>query len=78
MRPAIREQIWGHTHPDIANSLNSFAKLYEKQKKYAKANLLYQRALAIAEQALGPEHPNTQTVRGNYEDLLKKMGGEKD
>jgi len=32
---------------------------------YASARPLYERALAITEQALGPEHPNTRTVRTN-------------
>ena len=34
-------------------------------------------ALAIQEQALGPEHPNTQTVRKNYAVLLKTMERDK-
>ena len=51
--------------------------LYVNQGEYAKAEPLLQRALAIREQALGPEHPNTKTVRKNYEYLLKKMGREK-
>jgi hypothetical protein len=33
---------------------------------YGEAEPLYQRALAICEQALGPAHPSTATVRANY------------
>ena len=47
-------------------SLNNLAVLYDAQGQYAKAEPLYQRALAIAEKALGPEHPNVATFRTNY------------
>jgi hypothetical protein len=43
---------------------------------------LYERALAIWEQALGPAHPNTVTVLRNYERRVgyyrRKRGGEGD
>ncbi len=32
------------------------------------------RVLAICEQSLGPQHPNTQLVRRNYADLLRATG----
>ena len=32
--------------------------LYYEKSKYVEAEPLYQRALAIREQALGPRHPN--------------------
>jgi Tetratricopeptide repeat len=38
------------------------------------AEPLYQRALAIREKALGPEHPNVATCLENYASLLRKMG----
>jgi hypothetical protein len=34
---------------------------------------LYQRALAIREQALGPNHPNTKAGHENYANLLESM-----
>jgi hypothetical protein len=37
---------------------------------------LYQRALRIREQTLGPDHPLTREVVRNYADLLRKMGRE--
>ncbi|MCA1994544.1 MAG: CHAT domain-containing protein, partial [Coleofasciculus sp. S288] len=39
-------------------SLNNLALLYEAQGNYAQAEPLYQRALAIFEKVLGPEHPD--------------------
>ncbi len=38
-------------------TLNSLAKLYREQGKYAEAEALSQHSLAIQEQALGPDNP---------------------
>ena len=43
-------------HPDVAQTLNNLAGLYHSQGQYAKAEPLYERALAIYEEALGPDH----------------------
>ena len=45
-------------YPDVATGLNNLAMLYESQGKYAEAEPLYKRALAIYEKALGPDHPS--------------------
>ena len=45
-----------------ATGLNNLVMLYHAQGKYAEAEPLYRRALAIWEKALGPEHPNVATV----------------
>ncbi len=44
------------------------------QGKYADAEPLYKRALAIWEKALGPEHPHVATSLENYAALLRKTG----
>ncbi len=44
---------WIPEHPDVAQSLNNLAELYRVQGRYAEAEPLYQRALAIREKALG-------------------------
>ena len=61
----------GPDHPDTASSLNNLALLYQDQGKYAEAEPLYQRALAICEQQLGASHPSTRIVRQNYTSLLQ-------
>ena len=43
----------GPEHPDVAQSLNNLAVLYHTQSKYAEAEPLYERSLAIKEKALG-------------------------
>ena len=42
-------------------SLNNLAALYQAQGRYAEAEPLYKRALAIDEKALGPDHPDVAT-----------------
>ncbi len=58
----------------MANSLNNLAELYREQGKYAQAEPLYQRALAIVEKALGPDRPDVAQALENYADLLSRMG----
>ena len=58
--------------PRLATTLNNLVGLYLKQGKYEEAEPLYQRALAIDEKALGPEYPDTASIRENYADLLRK------
>ncbi len=58
----------------MAMSLNSLARLYGDQGKYAEAEPLVKRALAIQEKALGPQHPNVAQGLENYAALLRKTG----
>ena len=60
----------------MAFPLYNLAALYYEQGKYAEAESLYQRALRIREQALGPDHPYTREVVRNYAMLLREMGRE--
>ncbi len=55
----------------MATSLNNLAELYRTQGKYEQAEPLYKRSLAIAEKALGPDHPDVATVLENYAQLLR-------
>jgi tetratricopeptide (TPR) repeat protein len=68
----IAEKQLGPDHPHVATSLNNLAALLEAQGKYAEAEPLYRRAIAICEKTLGPEHPNTKTARENLEILLSE------
>ncbi len=53
-------------------SLNNLADLYRAQDRYAEAEPLYTRSLAIREKALGPEHPHVAMSLENYAALLQK------
>ena len=53
----------------MATSLNNLALLYDSQGRYEEAEPLYLQALKIAEKVLGKNHPNTSTIRANYEQI---------
>jgi tetratricopeptide (TPR) repeat protein len=59
--------------PDI-NDLNKLARSYHEQQRYTEAESLYQRALAISEKALGPEHPGTAATLNNLAVLYRELG----
>jgi hypothetical protein len=42
------------------------------QGKYEQAESLYQQALAITQETLGPDHPGTMTIQKNYTALLEQ------
>ena len=67
-RPAAR------SHSGAAAYLTNLAELYRAQGRYADAEPLYQRSLAIWEKALGSEHADVTTVMRNYAVLLREMG----
>ncbi|HEC85697.1 MAG TPA: tetratricopeptide repeat protein, partial [Thioploca sp.] len=52
---AIREQLLGKEHPEVAESLNDLASLYHITGKYPQAKPLYERALDIVDAALSKE-----------------------
>ncbi len=58
----------------MARSLNNLALLYQAQDKYAEAESLYKRSLAIREKALEPGHPDVALSLENYARLLRKTG----
>ncbi len=64
---ALRRKLLGEEHPDVAQSLNNLAGLYDTQGRYAEAEPLYVRALALFEKLLGENHPHTSHARENFE-----------
>ncbi len=54
--------------------LNNLAWVYSAQGRAAEAEPLYKRALAIAEQALGPDHPEIGTHLHNLAALYRTQG----
>ncbi len=65
---------FGPQDPRLAKSVNNLAALYHTQGKYAEAEPLHQRSLAIREKALGPEHPNVATSLNNLAALYEAQG----
>ena len=70
----IREQALGPYHPNVAQSLNELAAIYQFRGQYAKAEPFYNRALAIWEKVLGPDHPDLARSLNNLAELYLDMG----
>lgn len=64
---------WHMSFPEAARLLNQAGYYLYEHAQYAEAEPLYQRALAIHEQKLGPDHPSTTSVRENYTYLLQEI-----
>jgi uncharacterized protein HemY len=59
----LRQKLLGDEHPDVATSFNNLGSLRFSQGRYQEAATYLERALALIERLLGPDHPNTQTMR---------------
>ena len=59
------EKALGPNHPNVAFSLNNLAALYASQGRYADAEPLLKRALAVRETVLGPSHPDVAASVNN-------------
>ena len=66
----------GPDHSSVAESLNNLAELYSDQGKFAIAEPLYERSLAIWVKSLGPDHPHVATSLENIADLYRKTDRE--
>ncbi len=74
-RAALNEaEGFGPQDPRLARSLNNLAELYRVQGRYAEAEPLHKRALAIREKALGPEHPDVAQSLNNLALLYPAQG----
>ncbi len=72
LNSTIAGQSLGPEDLQVAEILRDLADRYAKQEMYDEAKLLYRRALAIREKALGPEHPDMATTLQDYAALLRK------
>ena len=61
------------TDMGVTRSLDSLARLYHEQGRYADAEPLYGRALAIEEKSLGQDHPALAERLEIHANLLQKM-----
>ena len=62
---ALREEVLGAEHPEVARSLNNLAVVYEAGGSYEDARALYERALSVNEHTFGPNHPEVGTTLNN-------------
>jgi len=59
---------------DFAKSLNTLGRLYRYQGRYAEAEPLYKRSLAIGEEVLGSDHPGIAAPLNNLAALYETQG----
>ena len=55
----------------LRRSLNNLAGLYQVQGRYAEAEPLYKRSLAICEKAFGPDHPDVALSLNSLAELYR-------
>src|SRR5215469_16443413 len=58
----------------LAATLNNQAERYKEEKRYADAEPLYKRILAINEKAFGPDHPSVALALNDLAELYKAEG----
>jgi hypothetical protein len=63
----LNVEVFGQKHPNTLTSIYCLAYLLQSQKKYDKAQALYQRATSGYQKILGTEHPTTS---GMFKALL--------
>ncbi|CAM9165046.1 unnamed protein product [Ectocarpus sp. 8 AP-2014] len=59
---------------DMASSYSAVGFLFNAQRKYIEAEPLYERAQAMQEKVLGPEHPGVAQSLNNRAELLRVQG----
>ena len=65
---------FGQADRRLARVLINLAGLYRTLGRYAEAEPVYERALAVTEQSFGPKHPTVAMVLENYALLLRITG----
>ena len=74
-KAALKEaEKFGEEDPRLGISLSRLGNVYRAEKRYAEAEPLYRRALAILEKALAPEHPFVATPLNNLAELYRTQG----
>ena len=75
LEAAVKEaEGFGPQDPRLAASLLGLGELYLHQRRYAEAESLLKRGLAIREKALGPEHPDVAGSLNNLAALYDAQG----
>ncbi|MBR5493294.1 MAG: tetratricopeptide repeat-containing protein, partial [Alistipes sp.] len=71
---AIRKQVFGESHPDIAASYNNIGSVYDAQGDYTRALEYHQQSLAIMKQFFGESHPDIATSYNNIGAVYAAQG----
>ena len=71
---AIRKQIFGESHPSVANSYNNIGTVYHSHDDYARALEYYQKSLVIWKQVFGDFHPDVAFSYNNIGCVYHSQG----
>jgi tetratricopeptide (TPR) repeat protein len=71
---SLSRELLGERHPDVAQSMNNLAGLYESQGRYEAAEPLYQQALELRRELLGDRHPQVASSLNNLAGLYRAQG----
>jgi len=71
---ALKENMLGASHPDVATSLNQLGLLYRAQGRSAEAESCYQKSLGIRTQVFGESSPEVAAVHNNLGRLYQDQG----
>jgi hypothetical protein len=66
----LHQEVVGHEHPDTLMSVSLLAAILASQYQYDESGLLYERACAGYDIALGQNHPTTHACRKAYSEML--------
>ena len=69
----MRESVLGPDHPDLAQSLNNLAALYNDRKQYSRAEPMYVRALGLRQKHCPSDYQRVASVVNHLAMLYKKM-----
>jgi tetratricopeptide (TPR) repeat protein len=72
-KPAFEKSL-GPDHADVTTTLNNLADLDREVGRYADAERLYKRSLAIQEKSLGSDHPDVAVTLNGLALLYEKTG----
>ena len=74
-RAALNEaEDFGPDDPRLAKNMNNLALVYYAQGKYAEAELLFERSLALWKKVMGRDHPDVATSLNNLAGLYDAQG----
>jgi len=71
---AMRKQLWGNEHAEVADSLQGLAHTLETHGRAPEAEPLYREALAIRGKVFGPEHPDVAASLNGLASSLESQG----
>ena len=71
---AIREQLHGKVHIDVAENIQHLADLYRTLARYTEAEQLYRRALAIVEKAAGADQSHLAVILNSLASTYQDLG----